>query len=230
MKMKSIGIIYSCLLTVFLFCCVNHAHSQVQVTRGSVHHYSVSPIPESATYNYHWSVTPGGTSSDFGTAATSNDVLWDGATGTYTITVYPTKPVSNCAGSSHTLLVNVVDMNIVWSSISSTQCPKTDNQSGDFSIVADYTGVMGAWSFTYSIDELSEQTVNIAEGNSTIVNIDGFTNSSNTEQAIHTIRISSITTPDNHTFNYSGSESDAATRLYTVIVEPTPGTSGIIQL
>jgi hypothetical protein len=228
--MKRIGIIYSCFVTALLFYSVNNVNAQVQVTKGSIHHYSVSPIPGAATYDYHWSVTPGGTSSDFGTSDTTNDIIWDGATGIYTITVYPTKPVSNCAGSNQILLINVVDMNIVWSSTSSTQCPKTDNQSGDFTLFADYTGVTGAWSFKYSIDGAAEQTVNIAAGNSANVSIDGFTNASSTAPAIHTIRISSITTPDNYTVNYTGTEVDASTRLYTVTVDPTPNTSGIIQL
>jgi hypothetical protein len=90
--------------------------------------------------------------------------------------------------------------------------------------------VTGAWSFTYRIDGLTEQTVNVASGNSAIVNIDGFTNTSGTVPAIHTIRISSATTPDNYTVSYSGTESDASTRLYIVTVDPTPNTSEIIQL
>ncbi len=228
--MKRIGIIFSCFVTALVFYSVNNVNAQVQVTRGSTHHYSVSPVPGTATYDYHWSVTPGGTSSDFGTSDTTRDIIWNGATGIYTISVYPTKPVSNCAGSNQILLINVVDMNIVWSSTSSTQCPGTDNQSGDFSITADYTGVTGAWSFKYIIDDAVEQTVNITAGNSAIVSIDGFTNASFTTPAIHTIRISSVTTPDNYTVNYTGTEFDAATRLYTVTVYPTPGTSGIIQL
>jgi hypothetical protein len=209
---------------------MSNANAQVQITKGSTHKYSVTPLPGTATYDYHWSVTPGGTTSTFGTAATSNDIVWDGASGTYTITIYPTKPVSGCAGNNQTLSVTVVDMNIVWASTSSTQCPKTDNQTGDFSIIANYTGVSGAWSFKYIIDSGSEQTVNVAAGNSSTVNITGFTNASNTATASHTIRITSVTTPDNYTANYTGAESDAATRLYTVTVDPTPGTTGIIQL
>jgi hypothetical protein len=228
--MKRIDIRYSCFIAALLFYGVNSVNAQVQVTKGSIHHYSVSPLPGTATYDYHWTVTPGGTSSNFGTAATTNDVFWDGATGMYTITVYPTKPVSNCAGSNQTLLIDVVDMNIVWSSTSSTQCPKTDNQSGDFALVAEYIGVTGAWSFNYIIDGTAEQTVNIAAGNNATVNIDGFTNASGTSSEIHTIRISSVTTFDNHTVNYTGAEFDAATRLHTVTVDPTPNTSDIIQL
>ena len=228
--MKRTGIIFSCLVTTLVFYAVKNVNAQVQVTKGSTHYYSVSPIPGTATYDYHWSVTPGGTSSDFGTSDTTNDIIWDEATGIYTITVYPTKPVSNCAGNNQIILINVVDMNIVWSSTRSTQCPKTDNQSGDFYITADYTGVTGAWSFKYSIDGADEQTVNIAAGNSAIVSIDGFTNASGTTPAIHTIRITSVTTPDNYTVDYTGTEFDAATRLHIVTVDPTPGTSGIIQL
>ncbi|MBN2349505.1 MAG: hypothetical protein JXJ22_11730 [Bacteroidales bacterium] len=228
--MKRKGIVYSCLVTVFLFCCIIFSNAQVQVTKGSTHHYTVSPIPAVASYNYNWSVTPGGTSSIFGTDSISNDILWDGAPGMYTITVYPTRLVSGCAGNNQTLLVSVVDMDIKWNSTSSIQCPKTDNQTGDFFITADYTGVAGAWSFSYSIDGAAEQTVTIPAGNSTTVNIDGFINPSSTTQANHTIRITSITTPDNYTVNYTGSEADAAKRLYTVTIDPTPNTSSIIQL
>ncbi len=228
--MKRIGIIFIWLVTAFLLFSFNLTQAQVQVTRGSVHHYSVSPVIGTPVYNYHWSVTPGGTLSDFGTADTTNDVLWDGSTGMYTISVYPTKPVSGCAGSSHTLLVEVVEMTIAWSGTSSTECPKTDNQSGDFTVDVDYAGLTGAWSLTYSIDGDAGQTVNVAAGNHASVTIDGFINLSATTQAIHTIRISSVTTPDNHTVIYTGTEPDAALHIYTVTVEPTPGTSGIIQL
>ncbi len=228
--MKKLGIIYSCIVAVFLMNGVCKVNAQVQVIKGSIHHYSVSPIPDTAVYDYHWSVTPGGTSSDFGTAETTNDILWDGAIGMYTITVYPTKPVAGCAGSNHTLLISVVEMNIVWSSISSTECPRTDNQTGDFALTAEYNGVAGAWSFNYSIDGMAEQTVNVAAGNITTVTIDGFTNASVTLSEIHTIRITSVTTYDNHTVNFTGAEFDAATRLHTVTVDPTPDTSGIIQL
>ena len=228
--MKKISIIFSCFATILLLFCMSNANAQVQVTKGSTHKYSVTPLPGTATYNYHWSVTPGGTSSAFGTADTSNDVVWDGTPGPYTITVYPTKPVSNCAGNNQTLSVTVIDMNIVWASTSSTQCPKTDNQTGDFSITANYTGVSGAWSFKYIIDSGPEETVNVASGNSSTVNITGFTNASNTATAAHTVHITSVTTPDNYTVNYTGAELDAATRLYTVTVDPTPGTTGIIQL
>ena len=228
--MKKIGIFLSCFVGILLLFSMQYANAQVQVTKGSTHKYSVTPLPGAATYDYHWSVTPGGTSSAFGTSATSDDIVWDGATGTYTITVYPTKPASGCAGNNQTLSITVIDLSILWASNSSTQCPKTDNQTGDFSIVANYTGVTGAWSFKYSIDGGATQTVNIAAGNSSTVTVSGFTNASNTATADHTIRITSITTPDNYTVNYTGAEPDAATRLYTVTVNPTPASTGIIQL
>jgi hypothetical protein len=228
--MKKNNLIIGFSVAALLMFCYSSAQAQVNVTKGSTHRYSVSPLPGSATYDYHWSVTPGGTSSTFGTADTSDAIVWDGAPGTYTITIYPTKPVSGCAGNNQTLIVNVIGMSIAWSATSSTQCPRTDNQTGDFSVVANYTGVTGAWSFSYIIDSGTEQTVNVASGNSSTVNITGFTNTSNTAAATHTIHITSVTTPDNYTVNYTGTEPDAATRLYTVTVESTPGTSGIIQL
>jgi hypothetical protein len=218
------GILVTCLFLVF----TGEANAQVQVTKGSTHTYSVTPLPGTATYNYNWSTT-GGTSSSFGSAATTDNIIWDGTAGTYTITVYPVKPVSNCAGNNQTLAVTIVDMNIVWNATASTQCPRTDNQTGDFSVDANYTGISGAWSFSYSIDGAAAQIVNVAAGNTQTVNITGFTNASNTATADHTIRITSITTPDNYTLNYTGSEGDAATRLYTVTVDPTPATTGIIQ-
>ena len=227
--MKKIGILFSCYIATFLLFGINNLVAQVQVTKGSTHTYSVTPLPGAATYDYHWSVTAGGTTSAFGTTATSNAIVWDGLAGAYTITVYPSKPVSNCAGNNQTLLVTVVDMNILWATTSSTQCPKTDNQTGDFSITANYTGVAGAWSFKYSIDGAAAQTVNVAAGNTSNVSITGFTNASNSATAAHTMRITSVTTPDNHTVNYTGVEADASTRLYTVTVDPTPATTGIIQ-
>jgi hypothetical protein len=205
------------------------ANAQIQVTKGSKDKYSVTPIPESTTYDYNWSVT-GGTSSNFGTASTTNDIIWDGAPGIYTITVYPSIPGFDCKGNNQTITVTVVAMNIIWTTAGSTQCPKTDNQTGDFSIVANYTGVPGTWSFKYSIDSGAPRTVYVAAGNHSTVDITGFTNASNTATADHTIRITAVTTPDKYTVNYTGAEPDASTRLYTVTVDPTPATSGIIQL
>jgi len=221
-------LLWSMAACLLLFC-IDNTNAQVQVTKGSTHKYSVTPLPGTATYEYHWS-SNGGTSSTFGTAAATNDIVWDGAAGAYTITVYPVKPVSNCAGNNQTLAVTIVDMSIAWSVTSSTQCPKTDNQTGDFSIIANYSGVSGAWSFKYSIDGATAQNVDVASGSTSTVSISGFANTSNTATATHTVQITSITTPDGYTVNYSGSEADAATRLYTVTIDPTPGTSGIIQL
>jgi gliding motility-associated-like protein len=218
--MKRIGNILSGCAVVLLFFGGSNVFGQVQVTRGSTHHYSVAPVSGNPIYDYHWSVTPGGTSSVFGTADTTNDVLWDGTTGLYTITVYPTKPASGCAGSNQTLEIEVVDMNIVVSPTSSIQCPRTDNQSGDFSITINYTGVTGAWSFKYSIDGDAEQTEYVVAGNSTVLHIAGFVNASKTATENHTIRISSVTSFDNYTLNFTGNESDAASRLHTVAVEP----------
>jgi hypothetical protein len=226
--MKKRNFLLSVLVTLFVLLCVSNINAQVQVTKGSTHTYSVTPLPGTATYNYNWSVT-GGTTSSFGTAATTNSIVWDGAAGAYTITVYPVKPVSNCAGNNQTLAITVVDMNIVWATTSSTQCPKTDNQTGNFSITANYTGISGPWSFRYSIDGAVAQNVNVVAMDTTI-SIPGFTNTSNTATADHTIRITSITTPDSYTLNYTGTEADAATRLYTVTVDPTPATTGIIQM
>ena len=70
-------------------------------------------------------------------------------------------------------------MNIVWSATTSTQCPKTDNQTGDFSLTATYTGITGAWSFKYSIDEGTEQTVSVASGTTSSVAVTGFANNGN---------------------------------------------------
>jgi hypothetical protein len=217
-------------ITTIMLGIFNHTTAQVMVNKGSTHKYSVTPVPEGATYIYHWSVTPGGTSSDFGTGATSNDILWDGEAGTYVITIFPTKEISGCAGNSQTLSVKVVDVNITWAVISSAQCPKTDNQYGDFILTANYTGPAGAWSFNYSIDGAASLTVNVAAGTTRDLTIPGFINTSNTSTVIHTIKITSVTTVDGFTLNYNGTETDAATRIHTVTVDPTPGTSGIIQL
>ena len=191
--MKKIGNISNCLAAVLLFYGVNNVSGQVQVTRGSTHHYSVAPVSGNPVYDYHWSVTPGGTSSDFGTADTTNDILWDGTAGLYTITVYPTKPASGCAGSNQSIEIEVVDMNIVLSPTSSIQCPKTDDQSGGFSITVNYTGITGPWSFKYSIDGAADQTEFVTAGNSSVINIDGFINTSNTLTESHSIRTVSYT-------------------------------------
>ncbi|MBN1143365.1 MAG: gliding motility-associated C-terminal domain-containing protein, partial [Bacteroidales bacterium] len=196
--------------------------AQVQVTKGSTHHYSVAPIQDGAIYNYHWLVTPGGTSSDLSAKDSSSNILWDGATGEYTISVYPTKPGSACAGNVQTLVVEVSDMHIAWSEAGTAECSRTRHQSGDFNITANYTGILGVWSFEYTIDGGAEQTVNVTNGNYAIISIDGFTHTSGSNPEIHTIRISSVTSRDNCTVNYTGTETDAAARLYTVVVDPPP--------
>jgi hypothetical protein len=227
--MKKKCILISVLVTGFILLCAVNLNAQVQVTQGSTHTYSVTPLPGTATYNYNWSVS-GGTASAFGTAATSNNIVWDGTAGTYTITVYPVNPATTCAGNNQTLSVEIVAMSIIWSTLTSTQCPHTDNQTGDFSVVAQYTGITGAWTYTYIIDAGAPQSITVPSGtNTSTVNITGFTNASNTATADHTIRITSITTPDNYTFNYDGSETAAASHLHTATVQPTPATSTIIQ-
>jgi hypothetical protein len=215
-------------LPILFICCMN-LNAQVQVTRGSTHHYSVTPLPGAATYHYHWSCS-GGTNSVFGNSATTNDIVWDGTAGLYLITVYPVKLVSDCEGNNQTLSVELVDMNILFAETSSIQCPKTDNETGDFSITVYYTGVSGIWSFSYSINGGLDQNVNVTSGNSSTISIPGFTNASSTNSETHTIRITSVTTADNYTRVYTGTETDASLRLYSVTVEPTPATSEIIQL
>jgi len=205
------------------------ATAQVEVSKGSTHKYSVTPIGDT-NLDYHWSVTPGGTSSSFGTGSTSNDVIWDGAVGEYIITVYPTKQASDCEGRSNSLSIRVVEMKIQWTTTTSSQCPRTDNQTGDFDLIVNFTGVSGAWSFSYRIDDAPPQTIHVASGNSITINFSGFTNASNTNTEDHTIKITSVTTADNYTVNYTGIETDAEKRLHIITIEPTPDTSGIIQL
>jgi len=221
-RLKSFGNIFICFTAILLLNSVVHVNAQVQVTKGSTHHYSVAPIHNGAIYNYHWFITPGGPSSDLGVTDSTYDILWDAAAGTYTISVYPTKLVSTCAGNVQTLIIEVADMHIAWSVAGSTQCSRTQHQSGDFNITANYTGVSGEWSFEYIIDGGAEHTVNVTGGNNAVIYIDGFTNTSGSIPEIHTIRISSVTTADNYTVNYSGTETDAATRLYTVTVDLPP--------
>jgi hypothetical protein len=226
--MKKINILLSSLIIVFLMFSISNASSQIKVTKGSTHKYSVTPDPTTAVYNYNWKTT-GGTSSTFGTAATTNNILWDGAAGDYTLTVYPSNTTTGCAGNNQTLTVSIVDMNITWSALTSTSCPNTDNQTGDISLTATYTGITGAWSFKYSIDGGTEQSVSVASGTTSTVTIPGIKNTSSTATADHTIRITSITTPDNYTFAYDGTETDKASHLHTVTVQPTPATGAITQ-
>jgi hypothetical protein len=217
------------LVAWFLQLCFYHTKAQVLVSKGSTHVYSVMPLSASDQYLYHWSAS-GGTSSIFGTLDTTNQIVWDGPPGVYTISVYPEKAASSCYGDTQNLSVRVVTMNVVWLDTFSTQCPNTDNQSGNFSITASYTGIAGAWSFSYSIDGTDTVHVNVSSGNYFQLLIPGFRNVSNVAAANHSIRIVSVTTPDHYTVDFNGLEPDAATRLYRVTVEPTPGTSGIIQL
>jgi gliding motility-associated-like protein len=215
------------IITAAMLICLNKTMAQVQVSIGSAHTYSVSPLSDTASYIYHWSST-GGTSSDFGTSDTAKNIVWEGPPGLYTVSEFPEKVISNCFGDTQTLTVSVLNINIVWTNDSSTQCPNTENQTGDFSIIASYTGVEGAWSFKYCIDGIDTFNVNISSGNTSLINIPGFENSSDTIDEIHTIRIVSLTTPDNYTVFYTGTEHDAASRLYTVKVEPAPGTFWIV--
>lgn len=222
--------ICTCILMICMFNLKTvHLQAQVLVTKGSIHKYSVTPLPTNAIYNYNWSAS-GGTSSIFGTAATSNDILWDGAAGVYSISVYPVKTTSNCSGMNQTLTIAIVDMSIKWSTLVSTQCPKTDNETGAFAISAFYTGIEGPWSFTYNIDDGPGITIAINSGFTSTIIIPGFTNLSVSNNETHVIKITSVTTPDNYTKIFDGTESDSISRSYTVSIEPTPATTEIKQL
>ena len=227
--MKRVNNLYWIFICSPLFLFMNIVNAQQQVTKGSIHTYSVTAGSDAVDYVYHWSAS-GGTSSPFGTGDTTNAILWDGLPGLYTLSVFVEQPVTKCLGNNQSFAIRIVGMNIFWSEQSSRQCPSTDNETGTFPITAEYTGIAGNWSFCYRIDDSSSQKVNVSSGSSSTIYIPGFTNESNSTPENHAIRITSVTSPDNYTIQYTGTEPDAASRIYMVTIEPTPGTSGIIQI
>jgi hypothetical protein len=201
-------------------------HPQVTVIQGTTHTYSVTPVPNGANYEYHWSVT-GGTSSNFPNTNNSGNIIWDGAPGQYTMTVYAVNPSSRCAGNNQTLIVNVVAMGGFTLTGPAEVCPRTDNQSGDFVVNIAYSGG-GEWSFTLN-DGLTDRTVNVAAGtSSSALTIPGYSNLSSINVATHVLRITSVTTAEG-TVVYDGNEADIDNHRIMVNVQPTPATSGIIQ-
>jgi hypothetical protein len=228
--MKKFSIIISFVALALLLFSTNSAMAQVKVTKGSTHTYSVTPIPNTATYVYNWSVT-GGTTSTFGTAATTNNVLWDGAVGTYTLTVFPKDATSGCLGDDQTLSVEIVGMSTIgWTVTTSNACPKNTKQTGDFTITANITGAAldGDYKFTYSIDggaSSAPVTLTVASGAGTKdVTIPGIANTGVGPET-HTIKFTNLTSPDGLSVAYTGAETNAT---HTVTVERI-GTTGIIQ-
>jgi hypothetical protein len=216
------------LAMLIMFASQNKAFAQtpINVIQGTSHSYSVTPVPNGANYEYHWSVT-GGTSSTFSSANNSGSIVWDGATGQYTITVYATNPVTGCNGNNQTLIINVVSMGGFTLTGPASVCPKTDNQTGDFTVSVAYSGT-GAWSFTLN-DGLVDKVYNVASGVSSFnVDVPGYANLSSTTVATHVFKLVSVTTPEG-TVNYDGTEANATSHTISVNVQPTPATSGITQ-
>jgi hypothetical protein len=225
--MKKSKKLFSPALVLLIFLGINKAEAQAPITviQGSTHTYSVTPVPNGASYDYVWTIS-GGTNSIPGTGATTAGILWDGIPGQYSITVYPVNPATGCAGNNQMLLVNVVAMGGFTLTGPATVCPHTDNQSGNFDVTITYTGT-GAWSYILN-DGSTNRTVNVADGTGTsTTGIIGFANLSNTTQASHVIRVTSVTTPEG-TVTYDGTEANATNHRITVNVQPTPATSGII--
>jgi hypothetical protein len=211
-----------------LFAGLNKSDAQTPVTvlQGSTHTYSVTPVPDGATYEYHWSVS-GGTSSIPGNTSTTGNIVWDGATGQYTLSVYVENPATGCAGNNKVLVINVVALGITLVGPANPVCPHTDNQTGDFIVTVNYTGT-DAWSFVIN-DGVTDRTISVPAGTQNYdVTIPGYTNTSALVTAGHTIRITSVTTTSG-TVTYDGNEVDAANHGITVTVQPTPATSDIIQ-
>lgn len=226
--MKKSIVFFLFLPAVLLLACLNDSVAQTTVTvlQGSTHTYSVTPLPGGATYDYHWAVS-GGSSSIPGNTSTTGSILWDGATGQYTLTVYAVNAISGCAGNNKMLVINVVALGITLIGPANPVCPHTDNQTGDFPATISYTGT-DAWSFTLN-DGITDRTFNIPAGTQNYeVTIPGYTNASATATTNHAIRITSATTTAG-TVIYDGNEADAANHSITVTVQPTPATSDIIQ-
>jgi hypothetical protein len=224
---KSI-IFISFLAVVLTFASLNQANAQgpITVVQGSTHSYTVTPVPDGANYEYHWSVSGGTSTAVTGTTNTTGNIVWDGAAGQYTLTVYAVNPATGCAGNNKTLTINVVGLGITITGPSAV-CPKTDNQSGDFVLTVTYTGT-GAWSFTVN-DGTNDLTYSIPDGTtSKQITIPGYTNPSASATVDHTFRITSVTTTGG-IVTYDGSETNADQHKATVTVRPTPTTSDIIQ-
>jgi hypothetical protein len=225
--MKKSIILINLFVAGLIFANLNKTEAQttVSVLQGSTHTYSVTPNPGNADYNYVWSIT-GGTSSALGTSSTTNSVIWDGAVGQYTLTVYAINPTTGCAGNNKTIVINVVALGITITG-PTTICPHTDNQTGDFEVTVTYTGT-GAWSFTIN-DGVTDKTYSVSNGTTSYkVTIPGYTNTSATATADHIIKITSVTTTGG-TVKYDGTEANAANHSITIAVHPTPATSDIIQ-
>lgn len=211
----------------------NKADAQVKVTvvQNSIHHYKVTPVPDGANYDYHWSVTGGTTTVLSGIVTnTTGDIKWDGIPGKYTLGVYATNPLTGCSGFDKTIEVTIVAMGeFAITGPTENVCPYVDrrNQSGDFDIKVTYGGT-DAWEFVLN-DGVSDKTYSVEAGTSfKIITIPGYVNPSATDVATHTFRLVSVTT-NGLTVTYNGSETDADKHSFTVKVNPTPATSDIIQ-
>lgn len=231
--MKKIKIIASITAISCLILSMNNAIAQTPtpVTKGSSHTYTATPLPEGSDYTYTWSVD-GGSNSSFGTGAKTNAILWDGAAGVHTITVYPTDNKTGCKGNNFKFQVNILDnLGIKWESTSATLCPITDNQTGgSFDLIADFTGIDGDWSFKYTIDGGSEQSVSVlaASGKTSKITIASVTNPSNTDKITHTYKITEVTSPDGVISKYDALDTNPD-HTFTVTINATPGISGITQ-
>jgi len=217
------------LTTLMMFAGLNKAIAQAPITviQGTTHSYTVTPLPNGATYEYHWSVTGGSSTAITSTTNNSGNILWDGPTGQYTLKVYAVNPITGCAGNNQTLVINVVAMGGFTLTGPADVCPHTHNQTGDFSVNVAYTGT-GAWSFTLN-DGVVDKVYNVDSGVSTYeVLVPGYANLSNTTVDTHVFKIVSVETPEG-TVTYDGTEANAASHTISVNVQPTPATSGIIQ-
>lgn len=219
--MKKI-LFFTALLAIFAV----NTNAQQQVTKGSTHTYEVT---DNVDYTFNWSAT-GGTSTDLSTeTANSVDITWDGAAGTYDVNVYATS-INNCDGDNSTLQVEIIAASIAWNVASADECPASDNNTvTPNTITADFTGIDGDWSFTYSIDGGADQTVNVTGPDKSydLTLPAGLYNNATGTDVTHEVVITSLTTPDGVTFNYDGTEADAADHLFELKVYPKPTTSAI---
>jgi gliding motility-associated-like protein len=208
------------MMTIIIWFTVNVAAQEV-VLKGSTHRYSISPVSKGSNYFYTWSVS-GGTTSFFGNDSISKPILWDGAPGLYSISMFPTDNRSGCKGNIHYLQVLVRDFSIRWQDTSTMVCSLSGNQYLDFPAEIDFTKNSGTWTLDYQVDNSTPVQTTIQSSTSETLHIPGIINLSNTPSERHKIRFLKIKDSAEHQFIFDGTELDAVHHILLVMVNPTP--------
>jgi gliding motility-associated-like protein len=219
--------VYILFLTVEMLLAGLHkagAQQAVTVVQGSTHAYSVSPVPNGAPYSYVWSVS-GGTSSKPGNS-NSIGIVWDGAPGQYTLSVYMVNNLSNCPGNVQNLVVNVIpkatSFSIYWQTDTTNICASHILSSQEFSIGVAFSHQPGTCSFEYQLNNSTPVTVQVNNENTKTINFKGIQNPSGTEPELYNIRITKLTTPDGKTTVFDGTETEITSHRHVIKVNPLP--------